>query len=534
MGGADGGTWRRRVGGVWRKLTVLLVAALIVTGCSGEQRRDGQAAPDGILRIGLERPQSLDPAQARFPADLLVVEQLFDGLTTYDPETLQVRPSLASRWEASPDQKVWTFTLRPGAKFSNGRTIDSSDVKYTLDRIGRRGSDSPVAIEIDAIVGFKALNSEGTAEGFEGVTTPAPNTVRIELQQPMSSFPAILGHPSFGIVPREAVESNTPPFAEHPVGSGPFMIRSRSADVLRLMPAPGVKMALRGLEVFISRDSEAAYAAFLRGRLDWTAIPAERVEQVVRDRGRETFRPYPAQLFYGFNLRTRKYQDTRFREAIVRAIDRNSIVQGVYGGRVRSTSGVVAQGIPGYQPDPCGERCRYDPVRARALVQEVFGSGAVPEVQIDYDEDPTQQAVAQSIQNNLRAVGIPANLRPHSFTEYRQFAVSGQQDLFRMAWIGAYPTPDAFLAPLFMSNHADNVTGFANPDFDGLIRTAREQGDESKRLEAYQQAEKLLMSQLPVIPIAQYEIQTLVSSRVRDLTMSAFGTFDASRVRLIG
>jgi ABC-type transport system substrate-binding protein len=507
--------------------------ALVVAGCTGETRREGQAPPDGILRIGLERPQSLDPAQARFPADFLVVDQLFDGLTAYDPETLQVRPSLAARWEASPDQKVWTFTMRPGAKFSNGRTIEASDVKYTLDRIGRRGSDSPAALEIDSIVGFKALNSDGTADGFEGVSTPASNTVRIELQNPMSSLPAILGNPSFGIVPREAVEATEPAFAEQPVGSGPFMIRSRSAEVLRLMPAPGVKMALRGLEIFISRDSEAAYAAFLRGRLDWTAIPADRVEQVVRDRGRETFRPYPAQLFYGFNLRNPKYQDGRFREAIVRAIDRNNIVRVVYGGRVRSISGVVAQGIPGFQPDPCGEKCRYDPARARALVQEVFGSRSVPEVQIDYDEDPTQEAVAQSIQTNLKAVGIPANLRPHSFTDYRQFGVSGQQDLFRMAWIGAYPTPDAFLAP-FTGNHADNVTGFNSPDFDALIRTAREQGDETKRLEAYQQAETLLMTQLPVIPIAQYELQTLVSSRVRDLTMSAFGTFDASRVRLIG
>jgi ABC-type transport system substrate-binding protein len=420
-----------------RRLSWLVVAALVLSACSSEPEPDRGVAPDGILRIGLERPQSLDPAHARFPADYLIVEQLFDGLTSYDPETLQVRPALATRWEATPDQKVWTFTLRAGARFGNGRPIEASDVKYTLDRIGRKSTASPAAADIEGILGFKALNSDGSVEGFEGVTTPSPNTVRIELEQPLSSFPAVVGHPSFGVVPREAVEAATPAFADHPTGSGPFMIRSRSAEVLRLRPAAGVKMPLKGLEVFISRDSEAAYAAFLRGRLDWTAIPAERVEQVVRDRGRETFRPYPAQLFYGFNLRNRKFQDARFREAIVRAIDRDSIVRVVYGGRVRRTSGVVAQGIPGYQPDPCGETCRYDPGRSRALIEEVFGSRAVPEVQIDFDTDPTQEAVAQSIQKSLEAVGIPAKLRPHDFTDYRNFSVSGQQELFRSAWIGA-------------------------------------------------------------------------------------------------
>ena len=520
----------------WIKIVVTVVAfALATTGCSADKGADdGNAAPDGILRVGLERPQSLDPAQARFPAELLVVEQLFDGLTTYDPETLQVRPALASRWEASPDQKTWTFFLRPGAKFGNGRTITATDVQYTLDRIARKDTNSPSAPQLESIAGFEALNVDGETQGFEGISPLSPGALKIELSTPLSSFPAILGHPAFGVVPREAVEAETPAFATQPTGSGPFMIRSRSADVLRLMPAPGARMALKGLEIHMGRDSGAPYAAFLRGRLDWTAIPAEQVEQVVRDRGRESFRPYPAELFYGFNLRNRKFQDARFREAIVKAIDRDAIVRGVYGGRVRGTNGVVAQGIPGYQPDPCGDQCRYDPARSRVLLGEVFGGRTVPEIFIDYDEDPTQEAVAQAMQANLQAVGIPATLRAHQYTEYLRFATSGQQEIFRLAWIGSYPSPDAFLTPLFYTGHPDNVTGFSSEDFDGLIRQAREAGDEAKRLAAYQQAEKVLMSQVPVVPIAQYETHTLVSSRVRDLTMSAFGTFDAARVRLIG
>ncbi|MDQ4098455.1 MAG: ABC transporter substrate-binding protein [Actinomycetota bacterium] len=506
--------------------------AMVASGCSGGSS-GRRPAPEGVLRVGLERPQTLDPAYARFPADHLVVDQLFDGLTTYDPATLSIHPALATRWETSPDQKTWTFFLRPGARFSNGRAIDSSDVRYTMERIAANGSGSPASAQLEAVAGFKAFN-DGKADTLAGLTTPSAGTVKFELAYSLSSFPAVLGSPSFGIVPREAVEAQPPApnFAEQPVGSGPFMLRSRSIDVLRLMPAPGAPTALSGLEVYMGQDGDAPYAAFLRGQLDWTAVPAERVDEVVRNRGRTGFQPYPAQLFYGFNLRNPKYRDARFREAIVRAINRDTIIKVVYGSRVRPTSGIVADGIPGHQEDPCAEKCRFDPAGAKALLAEIFGSRPVPEVNIDYDDDPTQAAVAQSMQADLSAVGITANLRAHSYTDYLKFAVSGQQELFRLAWIGAYPNPDAFLVPLFYTGQPDNVTGFSSEEFDALIRAAREEPDQAKSLAAYQNAEKIVMSELPVVPIAQYETHTLVSSRVRNLAMTAFGTFDASRVQL--
>jgi ABC-type transport system substrate-binding protein len=255
---------------------------------------------------------------------------------------------------------------------------------------------------------------------------------------------------------------------------------------------------------------------------------------VVQDRGRSGFEPYPAELFYGFNLRLAKFKDVRFRQAIVHAIDRDALVRVVYDNQVRPTNGIVADGIPGHQPNACGDTCTYDPAKAKALLADEFGSKAIPAINIDFDDDPTQQAVAQAMQANLKAVGITANLRSYSYTDYLKFASSGQQELFRLAWIGAYASPDAFLTPLFYTGQPDNVTGFASDDFDTLIRSAREQTDPAKSTAAYQSAEKVVMSQVPVIPIAQYETHTLVSSRVRNLSMSAFGTFDASQVQLTG
>ena len=128
-----------RVRLAWAGAVVALLAAACTDRSAAVRRGPDEPAP-GVLRVGIERPQSLDPAQARTPGELLVAEQLFDGLTAYDPETLAVQPSLAVRWQVSNDQRRWEFTLRPGAAFANGRVITSADVKFTLDRIAKKGS----------------------------------------------------------------------------------------------------------------------------------------------------------------------------------------------------------------------------------------------------------------------------------------------------------------------------------------------------------------------------------------------------------
>jgi oligopeptide transport system substrate-binding protein len=527
-----------------RTIPLLIVVALALGGCSGgHDTRRSEPRAGGVLRVGVigpagepavERLRSLDPAQARSFAELLAVDQLFESLTAYDPRTLEVRPGLAVAWRSTPDQQHWDFTLRPGATFANRRPVTSADVKYSLERVARKGSTSPVALQLELVRGFRAFNVEGTVAELAGVVTPAPDVVHLDLDQPLSSLPALLGSPVFGIVPREAVEAPppAPPFADQPVGSGPFVVRGRDASVIHLVRAPGSPAHLAGIDLVLHSDQSAAYNAFTRHSLDFAPVPLSRVEETRRTRGGAASRPYLAELFYGFNLKNPKFADARFREAIVRAIDREAIVTDVYQHTVRPSIGIVPRGTPGYVADVCGERCRYDPAAARTLVAAVFGAGAPPPVTIDFDEDPTQRSIATDMAADLNAVGIAATIRPHLPEDYLKFAVSGQQELFRLGWIGAYPTADAFLSPLFVSGLPDNVTGFSSPEIDSLLKGARAQGDEGQRIELYRQAERKIMDQVPLVPIAQFDTHAVVAASVRDLVLTAAGTFDASRVWL--
>src|SRR5207248_10523 len=109
----------RRMTRAYRGATVLLAVALVAGACSGgTSSQTSKPARGGVLRVGITSGDSLDPAQANTVEQLLVADQLFDGLTAFDPKTKTVVSSLAARWAASPDQKEWDFTLRPGTVFA--------------------------------------------------------------------------------------------------------------------------------------------------------------------------------------------------------------------------------------------------------------------------------------------------------------------------------------------------------------------------------------------------------------------------------
>jgi len=522
-----------------RIAVVALLAALGLVGAACQSTRSGLTPapvrpPPDVLRIGVETPGSLDPAQARSPSEFLLAEQLFDGLTAYDSKTLAVKPSLAASWQSTPDFAHWDFTLRPNAKFANGRPITSADVKYSLDRIAAKGSTSPAVSQLAVVSGYKPFNGTGKADNLAGITTPAPDVVHFDLDEPLSVLPSILGNPIFGIVPREAVEAPSPAFATQPVGSGPFMFQSRTDTVFRLVPAPDAKTSVKGLDVFLAKDAASVYADFLRGGVDWAEVPPDQVEPVPESKGRDTVTPYSGELFYAFNLKSPKFADQRFREAIVHAVDRDAIGRVVYGSTVIPRSGLIAEGIPGAQRDPCGDVCRFDPAKAKDLLGQAFGGAAPPAFSIDYDDNPTQEAVAEAMQANLKAVGIVATPRPHVFGDYLSFAQSGDRELFRLGWIGQYPSPDAFLTALYQTGSVDNVTGFSAPEVDNLLKQGRADGDEVKRMASFQEAEKQILTQVPVVPIAQFRTHSVSAKRVDNLVVTTMGTFDASQVKLSG
>lgn len=513
-------------------IVVLLTALVVVAGActGGSSNKLPKTQRGGVLRVGITAASSLDPAQARTIEQLLVADQLFDGLTAYDPKTKRVVPSLATRWTASTDQKQFDFFLRPDAAFSNSRVITATDVKYTLDRIARKGSGSPGGELLDVVSGYQDTAVKGSADSLAGVTAPSPEVVHIALDQPFADLPAVLSSPVFGVVPRESVEAPSPQFAQQPVGSGPFMVKNRSTTTIHLVRAPKAKALLDGIDLKGYDGVGAAYNAFARGDLDWSQVPPEQVSAASGRFGKAGFVPYAAELLFGFNLKNAKFADERFREAIVHAIDRKALVRAVYDDIYDPLDNVVVKGVPGATDAICAT-CGYDVAKAKTLVSAVYPTGAPP-IFIDYDSGTIRDALASAIQADLKDVGIPATLRPKPFDEYLNFEVSGQAEFFLLGWIAAYPSPDAFLGPLFAAGSRNNLVGFNLPAFDTALKVARSQPADDLRLSLYGEAEHIVLGQVPVVPILQYEVHSVMSKRVHALAVTPIGTFDGSQVWL--
>lgn len=513
-----------------RYLLFALALCLLAAGCT---RNGGGDAPEvgGVLRVAITAPGTLDPAQARSLEELLIADQLFGTLTTFDPEEGVPVPGLAERWEDSPDQRTWDFFLDPAARFSDDRPITAGDVKWSFERVARRGSGSPGAELLEMVSGFPAFGRDGSVPELAGVAVLDEHHVRITLDQPLSVLPVVLSSPVLGILPR--MDQGEPDFEGAPISSGPFAMSSKGPDAIALVAA-AEGVPLDGIEFGIYEDQGKAYDAFARGDADWSRVPPERVEDASVRFGDDGFVPYAGELVFAFNMKNPKFSDSRVREGILKSIDREALVRAIYGTTVEPLSSITVDGVPGFQSDACGTRCDHAVREARSLLDEARPGQPPLQVALDYDEDPTQEAVARAIQANLEDVGMTVELRPKPLGEYQNFVLSGQQEIFRLGWIAAYPSADAFLFPLFTTESSSNLTGYSVPAVDAQLREARGEADPDRRLELFRAAERSVMSSVPVIPLAQLEVQTVIGESVRGLRTSVMGTFDAAKVSIEG
>lgn len=498
-------------GARWVALLVVVLTASTLVAC--KKTGNVSTSSSAAFRVGVVAPSSLDPAKATTVDELLLADQLFDGLTAWSPTNGQPQPSVASSWTVADDGLHWEFTLRDDAHFSDGTPITAKDVAVTLDRIKATATASSV---------------QDLLEPVAGVTAVSDHLVRMQLSAPWADLPSALASPAFGIVPATTPE----PIPKVPIGSGPYRVtKSSSTGVsLRAVNRRGAKVA--DVDVRYFADRGASYAAFRARQLDWSQVPSDRVDEAAARYGRAHFRPYAAELFYAFNLRSPKWGDKRLREAVVRAVDRQAIVDKVYGGSVLPMTGVVAAGIDGHAVDACGTLCSFDVERAKALVAEVRGAGAAPDVSVDFEDDTTQTSVANAIKTALENVGFTVTLRGKPLADYQRFAVSGQADLFRLGWVPAYPAADAYLHPVFASGSPNNLPGFSVPAVDDLLRAARATSDAAARTGVYSQAEAAILAELPVVPLAQFQFHAVASSRTHGVELGVMGTFDASKVTL--
>jgi ABC-type transport system substrate-binding protein len=356
-----------------------LLGAVLATGAGAQEapQRGGS-----IIVTYQDDIATLDPAIGYDWQNPSMMQAIADGLMGYRMGTTELVPDLAESFTISEDGLTYTFNLREGVKFHNGRELTAADVKYTLERLVDPATQSPGQGYYAVIEGFDEMVA-GTADGLSGVTTPDDHIVVIELARPNAVFLNVLAMHFSSILPQEEVEKWGADWGRHPVGTGAYklaewtlgqrIVFERNPDY-RHGTGPEDVPYLDEITWEVGQEPSVALLRLLRGEVDilGDGIPPAHFVEVVdnaeyRDQGMIVEHPMIQTSYVTMNVNIPPFDDLRVRQAVNMAINKERIVR-IINNRALPANQPLPPNMPGYDPDFAGYP--YDPEKAKALLAE--------------------------------------------------------------------------------------------------------------------------------------------------------------------
>ena len=482
-------------------------------------RIDVRSPESGTLRLVGAEPRTLDPALVEDSVSAEYVVEIFSGLVTLDQE-LKVVPDLAERWEVSRDGTTYTFFLRDGARFHNGRPVSAADFKYAMERACDPRMASRVAgVYLGDILGAKEMLA-GEVDEIGGIQVLDDHTLAITIDAPRAYFLSKLTYPTAFAVDRENVESTGWP--DQPDGTGPFQLQERNGQRIILTRNEHYYLDAPVLErVVFEIASGSPMSMYENGELDIVGVGPSDVERVL-----DPANPLHAELsivpqldiqYLGFDVTQPPFDDVKIRQAFALAVDREKITGVVWKGMKRPAQGIIPPGMPGYDRDE--SLLDYDPQRARQLITESeYGDiDRLPSVTLTVggsrgELSPTIEAIVAMYRENL---GIEITIMQSDNV------LEGRPQFFSIGWMADYPDPQNFLDILFHSQSALNHTRYADSRVDQLLEDARLETNTERRVELYHQAEEIIVADAPWVALWHSVNYVLTKPHVHGAVYSA-------------
>ncbi|MAC79347.1 MAG: peptide ABC transporter substrate-binding protein [Rhodobacteraceae bacterium] len=505
---------------------VLLALAL---PAAADYQPDPNATPGGMITVTYKDDvATLDPAIGYDWQNWSMIKSLFDGLMDYVPGTTELRPGLAESYEVSDDGKTFTFHLREGVKFHNGREMTADDVKYSLDRVTNPETLSPGAGFFASIEGFDAISS-GDADTLSGVEVVDPLTVKITLTRPDATFLHVMALNFASIVPKEAVDEYGADFGKHPVGTGAFkledwtigqkLVFAKNEDYWR----DGVPY-LDGVTFEVGQEPIVALLRLQQGEVDipGDGIPPAKFQEVMGDPDQAARVVEGGQLHTGYitlNVTKPPFDNVEVRQAVNMAINKDRITQIINGRAVPATQ-PLPPSMPGYTEGYEGYPFDVDAAKAK-LADAGFADGFTTELYV-MNTDPNPR-IAQAIQQDLKAIGITAEIRALASANVIEAGGAGEAPMIwsgGMAWIADFPDPSNFYGPILGCAGAGdggwNWSKFCDEDIDAMAVKADSFSDPSdpERLKMWSDVYMKVMDEAPWVPVFNEQRYTMKSTRM--------------------
>ncbi len=523
-----------------KKLCIVIVAIVIIAmvgsvfiGC----KRDDKIG--GTFRIFLQEPVSLDPSYCFEQEGMKVIKQVWDGLVKYDPETLEVKPSIAESWDISNDGLVYTFNLKKSVKFHSGREVTAEDFIYSWSRVAYKDTASYLAYHLDPIEGYEELQ-EGMADTLSGMKALDKYTLEVTLRYPYGDFIKTLGHVVFYPIAKEDVEEWGDEYAEHVNGTGAFKFvewkHDQYIELERNDDYWGDMAKLDNVKFLIFSDVKTAFLEFKAGNLEYTAIPQGNFQAVTDDPKLKDYtiiKPLLFLYYFGLNINIEPFKENlALREAINYIVDKQNISDIISEGTFAPATGIVSPGIKGFQENAM--EFTFDPEKARGkLIEADYPNGeGLPVLKIGIDPNSPLTIIFEAVQADAKEIGINIEIEAMDWLTAREAFKKGELHFFGLGWKADYPTMDNFLFPLFYSESTDNLTRYNNPQIDNLILEARKTLDGDKRIEIYREAEKIVLEDAAFVPMFFTSSRDVYQPYVKGFILDSMGNYDLSKVWL--
>jgi peptide/nickel transport system substrate-binding protein/oligopeptide transport system substrate-binding protein len=503
------------------------VATPVAAPAPAESAQDmGPQKGGKIIVVYKDDLATLDPAIAYDWTNWPAVKMVFDGLLDYD-STTNVMPRLAEAMpEVSADGTVYTFKLRQGVKFQNGREFTADDVVYTMNRVLDPTTASPGA---GFYVGIKGAPEfiDGQANSAEGIKALDKYTVEFTLSQPDVTFLNKMALNFAYIVPKEEIEKAGENFGHAPVGTGPYTLKEwKPGQYLIFERNPDYFYEdlpyLDEVRIEVGVEPDVALLRLEKGEIhlmgdpppgaDWARISSDPAWENRLER-----QPQVSTIYIAINTTMPPFDNVKVRQALNHAIDKQRIIQ-LLNGRGTVANQILPPLMPGYDPDYKGYE--YDSEKAKALLAEAgYADGF--ETSIECIAVEPQPKLCESFQQDLAKIGINLTINTLAAPNVIEDAGNGKNPLTwsgGLAWIQDYPDPDDFYAPILGCD--SNVPGgwnwsrYCNEDVHAKSLELLAIADQAARMEAYKSLFKTLMDDAVWVPVFNGEYTVAHSEKL--------------------